>query len=67
MKLIRLSDTMYVNPDYIVSVEVKKEKDGNIIVVNLEDRAVPLKVPYKTFLADLISSGVSYDGQFFAV
>ena len=67
MKLINISKNVSINPEMIVSVEMKMIKGQQRMVVNLTDRTYVVEIPEMTFLTYLTEAGVNMGEQFFSV
>jgi len=67
MKLINISKNVSINPEMIISVEIKKIKGEDRMIVNLSDRTYVVEIPEMTFLTYLTEAGVSMGEQFYSV
>ena len=66
MELIKISNTVLVNPAHISSVEFRKNKRGNELVVLLSNnRTLPVSISLTELRDQFRKSGVDAHDQFF--
>ncbi len=67
MQLIEVQKGILINPDKISSIEIKNIRSKKTVVITLEGRTIPLEVGVDKFLKELLSAGVKFNEQFWAI
>jgi hypothetical protein len=69
MRLIRITDEIMVNPDFISIVEIKKEGKSQRLYITVENRQIAATVDPMELMTELMKSGLETDakgGQFWS-
>lgn len=65
MKLVSISPTILINPDFISAIEEKKGADGSVYTLWVEGRSYIIEYPFEKFWEELLKSDMEQGGQHF--